>query len=284
MKYLVAILFLAATAPAATLTATRTHWTYGAYDAPGTLSEHILTNIIARTNGRVAALWTGYTNCAQNGAGMGWVTNGFLTGLTGYTAISPANTLSGCGSQVQVTALTRRHGYARGHGMGDGGEYTNENRRVWFIGTNGTPVEMGVSAKFVSDRSTNSFIDEDWTVLFFTNDLPAEVEVMRYVTYAELIPKLNPSRLAIFGTCQHNLCGSDNFAMFPDGHSFYIGGDSGSPNVILSGNELLFLNGKSTTGVSSNMLWAANLLTEHAGLSTNDYQFQHFDLSPWPDL
>jgi hypothetical protein len=62
------------------------------------------------------------------------------------------------------------------------------------------------------------------------------------------------------------------------------GGDSGSPNMLRLTNEVVFLSGRSTTGVSSLMLSNINAMTLSAGISTNDYQPQFVDLSGWPNL
>jgi hypothetical protein len=261
-----------------------------------TYAGSIFENIMTRTNGRSGFIWSGFVYGRTNATGFTWLTNGFLTGLRGVSAISPANELGG--SQVPGTALTRRHVYIRGHDAGGVANMISTNlgfigKKYWFIGTN----NVAVSATIADNRICDPSNGEDWTILFLSTDLPAEVEPMRCImngtwtatnaaTPGNIWNKLPASPpWPIFGTCQHNqLSGSDwGYSIF-DNHDIHIGGDSGSPNMLLLTNEVVFLSGRTTWGISSLMLSNLNAMTISAGLSTNNYQPQFVDLSGWPNL
>lgn len=258
-----------------------------------TYEGSIFANIMTRTNGRSGFMWSGFVYGQTNATGFTWLTNGFLTGLRGASAISPANELGG--SQVPGTALTRRHVYIRGHGHSAGGlpNMVSTNlgfigKKYWFIGTN----NIAVSATIADNRVCDPSNGEDWTILFLSSDLPAEVEPMRCImdgtwtvtnaaTPGNIWNKLPPlPPWPIFGTCQHNqLSGSDwGYSIF-DNHDIHQGGDSGSPNMLLLTNEVVFLSGRTTSGITSLMLSNLNAMTLSAGLSTNSYQPQFVDLS-----
>ncbi len=260
------------------------------YDGSG------FANIMARTNGSIGFNWAGFVYGQTNATGFTWLTNGFLTGLRGASAISPANELEG--STFPGTALTRRHVYIRGHGA-DGVLYTITTnlsfigKKYWFIGTN----NVAIPATIADNRVCYAANGEDWTILFLSSDLPAEVEPMRCIMDGTRTPtnaatpgniwnKLPPlPPWPIFGTCQHNqLSGGDwGYSIF-DNHDIHTPGDSGSPNMLLLTNEVVLLSGRATTGISSLLLSNLNAMTLSAGLSTNSYHPKFVDLSGWPDL
>src|SRR2546427_296665 len=89
---------------------------------PDSLNHAVWTNFIAHTNGRTTALWSarshplGWPSNAPIAAV--WSTKSLVWGMKGMTALSPCWQNEGNSGQVPITALTRRHGYTRGHGMG----------------------------------------------------------------------------------------------------------------------------------------------------------------------
>ena len=88
---------------------------------PESLSHLVWTNIIAHTNGRETRIWAVRTyppGWPANPPIIQWNTNGLMWGMKGLTALSPAWSDDGGGGQAPVTALTKRHGYVRGHSMG----------------------------------------------------------------------------------------------------------------------------------------------------------------------
>ena len=90
----------------------------------GTLSDLVWTNFLAHTNGRDMVIWSDRTHppgWPSNPPIVTWNTNSLIWGLRGFTALSPSWEVQSGVGQVPVTVLTRRHGYARGHGMGPDG-------------------------------------------------------------------------------------------------------------------------------------------------------------------
>jgi hypothetical protein len=77
-----------------------------------------------------------------------WDTNGIMWGYSGMTALSPCWEAEGNSGQTPITALTRRHGYSRGHSMTDYDGFTTNftGRKVWFVTAGHTLVERRVLA------------------------------------------------------------------------------------------------------------------------------------------
>ena len=104
---------------------------------PGSLNHLVWTNLIAHTNGRTTSVWEERTHPANwptNPPQVKWNSNSLLHDWHGWTAISPCWEGEVWSGQLPITALTRRHGYTRGHGMGEDGLSTNySGRKVWFV-------------------------------------------------------------------------------------------------------------------------------------------------------
>jgi hypothetical protein len=62
----------------------------------------------------------------------------------------------------------------------------------------------------------------------------------------------------------------------------YKGGDSGSPNMLPLPGELVFCNGRSTSGASPEMQADMDKLCRLEGLDPQKYQLQWADLSSFP--
>jgi hypothetical protein len=117
-----------------------------------------------------------------------WNTNGLMWGMKGITALSPAWSDDGGGGQAPVTALTKRHGYVRGHSMGPEGFTTaRKGKKVWFLATNNSLIEMTVEREVV--RVTGGEPRRDYTILLFTKDLPDSIRPIRVVAPADLSKK-----------------------------------------------------------------------------------------------
>jgi hypothetical protein len=271
-----------------------------------TLANFLFTNTAAHTNGKVGYIWSGFAWGQTNATNCAWLTNGFLTGLRGATAISAANEVGQfgtIGTYATGTALTRRHVYVLGHDNGGTpGEIVSvavkNGKKYWFIGTNNVAV-----SGTIADNRVCLANGEDWSIFFLSSDLPDEVETMRCVMDGDrldLARFVTPGNFwnkmpapppwpvwPVFGTCQHNQIGGNisQYAIF-DNHPINVGGDSGSPDMILLTNEVVFLSGRSCSGVTSLMLSNMNAMTLSAGLSTNHYRYQpqFVDLSAWPNL
>src|SRR5262249_20713452 len=117
------------------------------------LNHLIWTNFIAHTNGRDTTIWSVRTHSPTWPASAPvavWNTNSLIWGMKGVTALSPCWEVEGVPGQVPVTALTRRHGYTRGHGMGVDGFNTGfAGKKVWFLGADNKIVQATVARDVV---------------------------------------------------------------------------------------------------------------------------------------
>src|ERR1043166_5565473 len=115
---------------------------------PESLHFQVWTNLIGRTNGRTTRIWSVRTHpdgWPKTPPIVTWDTNGLMWGMKGLTALSPCWEIEGAPGQVPVTALTRRHGYARGHSLGPPGfSDAFRGRKVWFVTTNNAMIQATV--------------------------------------------------------------------------------------------------------------------------------------------
>ncbi len=253
---------------------------------PGSLNHAVWTNFIALTNGRNLALWSVRLHPAgwpTNRPVVAWNTNSLLWAMKGLTALSPCWEVEGASGQVPVTALTRRHGYTRGHGLGPDGVRTNfAGKKVWFVTIDNVLVEATVRREVV--RSFPGGARRDYTLLLFSKDLPAGIEPLRVLAWSNLYakyPRCNGAPYPVFKTEQ----GGNVSAEVP-GFSLntWKGGDSGSPDLLPLPGELVFLNGRSTSGPSSQMQADMDTLCALENLNTNNYQLRWVDLSSYPSF
>jgi hypothetical protein len=215
-----------------------------------------------------------------------------MWGYSGMTALSPCWEAEGNSGQTPITALTRRHGYSRGHSMTDYDGFTTNftGRKVWFVTAGQTLVERRVLKAVV--RTIPRGAQRDYTILLFDQDLPESIEPLRVVAFTNLITKCPFSAgapLPIFRTEQGNgvSAGVPGFSL-----PTWKGGDSGSPDMLpmppASGNvplklgELIFFGGRSTSGPSPEMQSDMDTLCRMAALDPHKYQLQWLDLSGYP--
>ena len=85
---------------------------------PESMNHLIWTNYLARTNGRGLTIWTerSFPKLPGKSFGAKWNTNCLMWGMKGLTGIAPKWEADLGSGQSPITALTRRHGYTRGHG------------------------------------------------------------------------------------------------------------------------------------------------------------------------
>ena len=248
-----------------------------------------LNHFLANTNGKTSSLWTNIP-ATDPPTGMGWKSNSLVHGMTGFTAISQMNNWDlypcSCPGQVPVTALTSRHGYTRGHGMGfdgvlGGGEIDRRGTRVpvWFCTANNQLVEADVQLQYTRCYTTNG-ITYDWTVFIFDRDLvPLGITPMQ-------VGSPLPCSTVVFITTQYK-SGTVPGSLAAIGNSFDcvvtpfnyfqaslpLGGDSGSPMMLpAADNFLVLLAGVTTGGPCDLMQQDMNMLTQQLTLNTNNYQ------------
>jgi hypothetical protein len=156
---------------------------------PNSLNNLVWTNLIAHTNGRSLEIWSVRSHPLGWPARppiVVWNTNGLMWGMKGLTALSPCWEGEGSSGQVPITALTRRHGYTRGHVMGTEGFRADfAGRKVWFVTTNNVVIEATVARGVVRTHTGGG----DYTLLLFQKDLPPGIEPIRVVAITNLFAK-----------------------------------------------------------------------------------------------
>jgi hypothetical protein len=251
---------------------------------PNSLNNLVWTNFIAHTNGRSAVVWSVRTHPPDWPARpplLEWNTSSLMWGMKGLTAISPCWEQEGSSGQVPITALTRRHGYTRGHGMGGDRVGTSYNgKKVWFLTSRNTVVETTVKREIVRTAG------RDYTIVLFSSDLPETIQPMRVVE--PTMVSANPHAkyfvmpgfpCPIFKTEQFGNVSADMPGFTLD---TYKGGDSGSPNMLPMPGELIFCGGRSTSGASAEMQADMDTLCRLEGLDAKKYQLQWMDLARYP--
>ncbi|GEM_PF-1623287 len=256
---------------------------------PNSIPYLIWTNFIAHTNGRTMRIWSERTHPANfptNPPTVKWNTNSLIWGMKGMTALSPSWAGQGAVGQVPLTALTRRHAYARGHGMGPDG-FTDKwgGRKVWFLTRDNRLLEFTTRRAVVRTGSTNG-VHRDYTIFLLDRDLPNSIEPMT-VTSAEEVRKyyLNhnpppfPAQQTVvpYPIFQAEQGGNVSSSIPPLIVNTWKGGDSGSANMIPLPGELVFFSGRSTTGPTREMQADMDELCRQEGLKPARYQMRWLD-------
>lgn len=267
-------------------------WTNGVFDhfLPGSLNYVIWTNFLALTNGRNLRVWSERTHpegWPTNRPSVRWNTNSVIWGLKGLTALSPCWEGEGYSGQVPFTALTRRHAYTRGHGMGPEGFQTlNAGRRVWFLTRNNVLVEAVIKRHVTRVSPGANGTHRDYTIALFDRDLPEDIEAMSVAEFKEFQTRYRTPTVAtwpypIFQTEQG---GSVSTGIQPMVVNTWKPGDSGSPNMIPLPGELVFISGRSTSGPSPEMQQDLDELCRLERLNPGKYQMHHTDLTSYPQF
>jgi hypothetical protein len=255
---------------------------------PESLNYVIWTNFLTLTNGHDLSIWLERRHAdgwPTNKPLARWNTNSVIWSMKGLTALSPCWQGEGSPGQVPLTALTRRHAYTRGHGIGPEGPNTYlAGNKAWFL-TRGNRLVEAVVKRHVTRASwgTNG-VYRDYTIVLFERDLPESIEPMMVATFAEVLSGYPfPTKVnwphPIFQTEQG---GYVSTGIEPLVVNTWKGGDSGSPNMIPLPGELVFFGGRSTSGPSLEMQEDMDTLCRLEGLDPKKYQLRHVDLSKYP--
>jgi len=249
----------------------------------GSLVNFVWTNLIAHTNGRSTVIWSERAHPAGwpgRPPLVKWNTDCLMWGMKGLTALSPCWEAEGNSGQVPITALTRRHGFTRGHSMGpDGFRQLFAGKRVWFVSTNNVAVEVKVAREVVR---TTAGSGRDYSVLLFKTDLPDSIEPVRVCALQEMM-----ARYAFFDNVPCPLFMSEQTGKVSAGIpgftlDVFKGGDSGSPNLLPLPGELVFYNGRSTSPPGAELQADMDELCRREGLNPAKYRLQWADLSAFP--
>jgi hypothetical protein len=163
--------------------------------------------------------------------------------------------------------------------MGPDGFTTNRaGKRIWFVTTNNTVIQATVSREVV--RSFAGGANRDYAILLLKQDLPAGIEPIRVIA--------TTSRYSFRGVgVPHPLFKTEQTGQVSaDVPGFTVntwkGGDSGSPDMLALPGELVFLNGRSTSGPSPEMQADMDHLCQLDHLDPKKYQLHWVDLSAYP--
>jgi len=252
------------------------------------LNYCVWTNFLAHTNGRDMVIWSQRSHSIgwpTNPPIAAWNTNSLIWGMKGVTALSPCWVGEGAPGQVPLTALTRRHAYTRGHGMGDDGFNTgNAGRKAWFLAKDNSLVEAIIKRQVTRATVSTNGEHRDYTILMFDRDLPSSIEPMAVAEFKEVqrrypFPMLGIEPHPIYQTEQ---TGRVSSGIPPLTVNTWKGGDSGSPNMIPMPGELVFFSGRSTSGPTPEMQRDIDELCRSEGLNPAKYQLHWADLSKFP--
>lgn len=250
---------------------------------PESLNYLVLTNLISQTNGKNMTLWsvrTHPTNWPAAPPTVHWNTNCLIWGIKGFSALSPCWEDEGSSGQAPVTALTRRHGYTRGHSMGaDGLTSGRTGKKVWFLDTNNTLAEVKIARAIIR---TFPAAKRDYTILLFDRDLPVSVQPLRVCASSSFATKYPRRELAPYPILKTEQGGNVSAGLPGFSVDTWKGGDSGSPDLLLLPGELIFIGGRSTSGPSREMQTDMNILSRLAEIDPDRYQLQWATFSGFP--
>jgi hypothetical protein len=248
---------------------------------PNSLNHLVWTNLLANTNGRSMQIWStrehppGWPRAGVNAV---WNRRSLIYGMRGFTALSPCWEMEGGSGQVPITALTRRHGYTRGHGMGAGGFRQNyAGKKVWFLSADDQRIEVKILREVVQTRD-----GQDYTIVLFDRDLPASIEPLRVINSTNMFTRFVSTPHAPYPVFRTEQDGNVTVELPGLIYGFYKGGDSGSPNLLPMPGELVFIAGRSTSTPSPIMQADMDELCRKERLSPANYQMQWYDISQYP--
>jgi hypothetical protein len=249
---------------------------------PGSLANRVWTGF--HTNGRSLRMWEVWQlppGWPGKPPVLRWDTNNMMWGRKGMTAISQVVEGMGSFGQGSITALTRRHAYVRGHGMGPNGlDSTRVGRRVWFCTRDNQLVERKIKLLFI--RSPENGGTNDYSIILFDAELPPGIQPMRVVDAAKLRRKYygnDFSHRPVFMALQDGFLSTG----IPGWTTMYRSGDSGNPIMLPLPDELVFCGGLSTSSPSAQMQADMDMLCRQAHLDPRKYQMQWVDLDAYPD-
>ena len=250
---------------------------------PESLNELAWTNLLAHTNAKSDSLWSIRTHppaWPKAAPLVAWNTNCLIWGMRGLTALSPCWEDEGGSGQVPITALTRRHGYTRGHSMGaDGVTSARNGKKVWFLTTNNILVEVVVKLALIRTADKSK---QDYTIVLFNKDLPDSIEPISGVLSTDLRVKFPYAPGAPWPVLRTEQGGSVNAGLPGFSANLWKAGDSGSPDLLMLPEKLVFIGGRSTSGPSEEMQRDMNMLCRIEGLDPRKYQLNLLDVSSYP--
>jgi len=232
-------------------------------------------------------------------------TNCIIFNATGSTAIFQGYTHSNGTYAVPGVLITRRIILIRGHSNGDvnlGINHNDQTAQVYFYDrTNG--IYRGIITNALGHVYDSNFPGCDYCLYSLTADVPTNIDVMPQIYAADwgnkfscsAWPAVNPYAQPLLGCIYPASINLGYFAAVPGFSGFnvggpYVGGTSGSPDMILiptaTGETLAMYEGRTTSGVSAQMLLDIAALNAASGLDNSNPKYQPviLDLSGYPNL
>jgi hypothetical protein len=249
----------------------------------GSLQDLCWTNFIAHTNGHTTQIWSKRSHPVGWPARPPlavWNTNCLMWGMKGLTALCPCWQREEAPGWFPITALTKRHGYARGHDVAADGFHNGfAGAKVWFLTLDNRIVERTIVREVTRTFPTSH---RDYTLFLFNEDLPDSISPLRVVADKTRIanyPFYIDAPNLLFLTEQ-----AGNVSAEAPGFTVPTmkAGDSGSPNMLPLPGELVFYSGRTTSGPTSEMQADMDELCRLSGLDASKYQLAWADLSSFP--
>jgi hypothetical protein len=156
-------------------------------------------------------------------------------------------------------------------------------KKVWFVAADNRIVETRILRHVVRTTEKGT---QDYTLFLFSSDLPRAIEPMRVANPSDVF-QVSPCKYCyivgapcfLFKTEQLGNVSTDVPGFIVDTMK---GGDSGSPNMLPLPGELVFVNGRTTSGASPQMQADMDELCRLQGLDPAKYKLQYVDLSGFP--
>ena len=168
--------------------------------------------------------------------------------------------------------------------MGPDGFKTDwAGQRVWFLTKNDSLVETRILRYVVRTREKSG---RDYTLFLFDSDLPRSIEPMRVVAASDVFA-VPHCKYWSFPGVPTLLFKTEQFGNVSAGMPGFTldtmkNGDSGSPNMLPLPRELVFLDGRTTSGPSPEMQADMDELCRLERLDPAKYQLQYPNLSKYP--
>ena len=266
---------------AASLRAFRTHYVYGFYTPPRSLSEHCMSEFVRLTNSGDVNLTS-----TRDQSGATWNTNFMFFGCSNITALSLANRSNNAAYwyQWRHTLISPVLAVGAGHAP-----LATNTQLLYVDRTNGQHWRTIITSQSRLDGAL------DYNVVGFDRPLPA-IEPMPILLVSDMTNywkglNLGVVRFPLIQHCQHARVLSDLISGF--GYHSLISGDSGSGAFIVISNECVFvpagyaspaLGWFGTTNEGAQFFADCMAVTAAAGHDTNTYKVRRYSLTNWPTI
>jgi hypothetical protein len=152
-------------------------------------------------------------------------------------------------------------------------------KKIWFLATNNTVVQATVKLMIIRTVEESH---RDYTLFLFDKDLPESIQPIPAVASTNLSAKFPYRPGAPWPVVRTEQGGNIGLGLPGFSTNVWKGGDSGSPDLLVLNNELVFIGGRSSSGASPEMQRDLNILCRIDGLDPDNYQLRQVDFSAFP--